>query len=99
MADPGMMGREDAIADSVRPENAPARRKMVFSRPDSRIPSLPHEIPGSVWDGKPRSFFLCFGGEQNFMMKAFGLFMDFDKMTGTDFEKGLANLKTVVAKQ
>lgn len=36
-------------------------------------------------------------GKQSFMMKTFGLFMDFDKMTGTDFEKGLANLKTVVA--
>ena len=35
-------------------------------------------------------------GKCNFMMKAFGLFMDFDKMTGTDFEKGLANLKSVV---
>ena len=38
-------------------------------------------------------------GKNNFMAKAFGLFVDCDKMVGPDFEKGLANLKTVVAKQ
>src|ERR1041385_2038643 len=38
-------------------------------------------------------------GKNNFIMKAVGLFMDCDKMVGPDFEKGLANLKTVVAKQ
>ena len=34
-------------------------------------------------------------GKNNFMSKAFGLFMDCDKMVGKDFEKGLASLKTV----
>ena len=38
-------------------------------------------------------------GKNNFMFKAVGLFMDCDKMVGPDFEKGLVNLKTVVAKQ
>ena len=38
-------------------------------------------------------------GKNNFIFKAVGLFMDCDKMVGPDFEKGLANLKTVVAKQ
>ena len=38
-------------------------------------------------------------GENNFIFKAVGLFMDCDKMVGPDFEKGLANLKAVVAKQ
>lgn len=33
-------------------------------------------------------------GENNFMGKAFGLFMNFDKMIGADFEKGLESLKT-----
>ncbi|MGA9525755.1 MAG: SRPBCC family protein, partial [Myxococcaceae bacterium] len=32
-------------------------------------------------------------GENNFMSKAFGLFMDMDAMIGKDFEKGLAALK------
>jgi hypothetical protein len=34
-------------------------------------------------------------GEKNFMAKAFGLFMNMDKMIGDDFEKGLASLKSV----
>jgi len=35
-------------------------------------------------------------GKNNFMSKAFGLFMNMDKMIGSDFEKGLAGLKTLV---
>jgi hypothetical protein len=34
-------------------------------------------------------------GKNNFMAKAFSLFMDCEKMVGPDFEKGLANLKAV----
>jgi Polyketide cyclase / dehydrase and lipid transport len=34
-------------------------------------------------------------GTNNFVGKAFGLFMNFDKMVGGQFEKGLASLKTV----
>lgn len=34
-------------------------------------------------------------GNNNFMAKVMGLFMDMDKMVGPDFEKGLASLKTV----
>ena len=34
-------------------------------------------------------------GTKNFVMKAFGLFMDCDKMIGPDFEKGLASLKNI----
>jgi Polyketide cyclase / dehydrase and lipid transport len=35
-------------------------------------------------------------GKNNFMAKAFGLFVDCDKMVGGEFEKGLANMKSVV---
>jgi hypothetical protein len=35
-------------------------------------------------------------GENNFMAKAFGMFMNMDKMVGGDFEKGLALMKSVV---
>ena len=35
-------------------------------------------------------------GDNTFMMKAFHLFMDMDKMIGADFEKGLAAMKGVV---
>jgi hypothetical protein len=34
-------------------------------------------------------------GENNFISKAFCLFMNMDKMVGGDFEKGLANLKSL----
>ena len=34
-------------------------------------------------------------GENNFIGKAFCLFMDMDKMVGGDFDKGLARMKTV----
>lgn len=36
-------------------------------------------------------------GRNGFMAKAVGLFMNFDKMLGGQFEKGLENLKAVVA--
>ncbi len=35
-------------------------------------------------------------GKNNFMSKAFGLFVDCEKMIGKDFEQGLANMKSVV---
>ena len=34
-------------------------------------------------------------GNNNFMAKAFGLFMNMDKLVGADFEKGLQQLKSV----
>jgi len=35
-------------------------------------------------------------GKKAFMLKAFGLFMNMDKMVGGDFEKGLAQMKSLV---
>ena len=35
-------------------------------------------------------------GTNNFMGKVFGLFINCDKMVGGDFEKGLAQMKSVV---
>ena len=35
-------------------------------------------------------------GKNNFFFKAFGLFVDCDKMVGKDFEKGLASMKSLV---
>lgn len=37
-------------------------------------------------------------GDNNFMAKAIHLFIDMDKMLGTDFEKGLAQMKAVAEK-
>ena len=36
-------------------------------------------------------------GKNNFMAKAFGLFMDLDKMVGPDFERGLTQLDAAAA--
>jgi len=35
-------------------------------------------------------------GKKNFIAKAMGLFIDCDKMIGSEFEKGLASMKTIV---
>ncbi len=35
-------------------------------------------------------------GKHDMVSKAFGLFIDMDNMVGTDFEKGLAQMKTIV---
>jgi hypothetical protein len=35
-------------------------------------------------------------GNRNFLFKAFGLFMNMDRMLGGEFEKGLASMKAVV---
>jgi hypothetical protein len=38
-------------------------------------------------------------GDKNFIAKAFGIFMNMDKMVGGDFEKGLAQMKLIVEAQ
>ena len=35
-------------------------------------------------------------GHNNFMAKAFSVFINMDKMVGGDFESGLANLKSLL---
>src|ERR1039457_3243286 len=46
-------------------------------------------------DGNQTSVSWSMSGKKNFMFKAMGLFMDTDKMVGGDFERGLADLKSV----
>ena len=47
-------------------------------------------------DGNQTAVTWSMSGQKNFMAKAFGLFVSMDKMIGRDFEKGLAQMKTVV---
>jgi Polyketide cyclase / dehydrase and lipid transport len=51
--------------------------------------------------GAPTGSFVTWSmdGNHNFIGKAFGMFMDMDKMLGSDIEKGLARLKTVAEGQ
>ncbi|MFM2295997.1 MAG: hypothetical protein RLZZ350_2410 [Verrucomicrobiota bacterium] len=46
-------------------------------------------------DGGKTTVTWTMSGENNFMGKAFSLFVNCDKMVGGQFEQGLANLKTV----
>jgi uncharacterized protein YndB with AHSA1/START domain len=46
-------------------------------------------------DGNQTAVSWSMAGKKNFMFKVFNLFMDSDKMVGNDFEKGLADLKSV----
>ena len=47
--------------------------------------------------GTPTGLFVTWSmdGNHNFIGKAFGIFMDMDKLLGADIDKGLARLKTV----
>lgn len=45
--------------------------------------------------GNQTAVTLSMTGTNNFAAKAFGLFMNMDKLVGTDFEKGLSQLKSV----
>lgn len=47
-------------------------------------------------DGDKTTVTWTMTGQKNFLMKAFGLFVDVDKLVGADFEKGLTQLKPVV---
>ena len=47
-------------------------------------------------EGQATRLTWAMAGENNLMAKAFSLFMNMDKLIGADFEKGLANLKTLV---
>jgi hypothetical protein len=47
-------------------------------------------------DGNQTAVTWTMSGQKNFMSKAFGLFMNMDKMIGRDFEKGLAQMKAVL---
>jgi hypothetical protein len=46
-------------------------------------------------DGQQTTVTWSMAGQRNFVLKAFGLFMNMDKMIGGDFEKGLASMKSV----
>jgi uncharacterized protein YndB with AHSA1/START domain len=46
-------------------------------------------------DGNQTTVTWSMFGSNNFMAKAFGIVMNMDKLVGADFEKGLAQLKTV----
>jgi hypothetical protein len=59
-----------------------------------------HNTADFVLEAQGDSTNLIWGmnGQKPFMFKVMGLFFSMDKMIGKDFEKGLANLKSIVEK-
>ena len=66
--------------------------QFEFSRPFKATNEVNFVLVPS--DGGTRVSWIM-DGKKNFMSKAMSLVMDMDKMVGTDFEQGLANLNTV----
>jgi hypothetical protein len=66
--------------------------KLEFIKPFASVATTEFALKP---DGNQTSVTWSMSGENNFIGKAFCLFMNMDKMVGGDFERGLANLKSV----
>lgn len=79
------------IVECVRDERLRIRIEFLRPMPALRTATFKFAPAGSgtqvAWSME---------GKNNFFGKAFSLFLDCDKMIGRDFEKGLAQLKTLV---
>lgn len=69
------------------------RFKMEFFKPMAGVSDTSFTF---VLRGAQTEVTWAMTGKNNFVAKAFGLFMNMDKMIGGQFEKGLADLKRVV---
>jgi hypothetical protein len=84
------------------------RMEIMESSPPSKIvikldffqPFEAHNTADFAFAGQGGSTSITWGmdGQRPFMFKVMGVFMNFDKMIGNDFEKGLANLKEIAEK-
>jgi hypothetical protein len=73
--------------------NELVRIKLEFIKPFAAVNTTEFTFKA---DGAQTTVTWNMTGENNFVSKAFCMFMNMDKMIGGDFEKGLAGLKTVV---
>jgi len=69
------------------------RLKLEFIKPFASVATTEFTFKP---EGNQTSVTWSMAGDKNFISKAFCLFMNMDKMVGGDFEKGFANLKSVV---
>jgi hypothetical protein len=75
--------------------NELVRIKLEFLRPFESVSSTDFTFqPPS--GAEETTVTWTMSGKNNFMAKAFCLFMNMDKMVGGDFEKGLAQMRSVV---
>jgi len=71
------------------------RMKLEFIKPFPSSADVQFDFKP---DGNGTAVTWTMSGKKNFVSKAFCLFASMDKMVGGDFERGLANLKTLTEK-
>ena len=72
--------------------NEAIRIKLEFLKPFAAVNDIEFTFKP---DGNQTTVTWTMSGKNNFMAKAFCMFVNMDKMVGSDFEKGLASLKTI----
>jgi hypothetical protein len=77
-------------------ENELVNMKLEFIKPFASVAATDFALK---LEGNQTSLTWSMSGENNFMAKAFCMFMNMDKMVGGDFERGLAQLKEIVEKK
>jgi hypothetical protein len=87
-------GKDAGTGRMTIEENVPGqkvRMKLEFVKPMASTAACTLSLAGT-----PTGSFVTWSmdGNHNFLGKAFGMFMDMDKMLGADIEKGLVRLKT-----
>jgi uncharacterized protein YndB with AHSA1/START domain len=80
------------ITDSRPPQSVAIR--LEFLKPFAATNAVQLELAPS---GSGTNVTWSMSGHNNFIAKAFTAFMDMDKMVGSDFERGLANLDAATA--
>jgi carbon monoxide dehydrogenase subunit G len=88
-------GKEAGKGKMTIVESVPGQKvgiKLEFLKPMASTATCALTLAGT-----PTGSFVTWSmdGNHNFIGKAFGMFMDMDKMLGADIEKGLTRLKTV----
>jgi uncharacterized protein YndB with AHSA1/START domain len=73
--------------------NESIRIKLEFLKPFAAVNETEFTFAS---DGNQTKVTWSMAGTNNFMSKAFCMFLDMDKMVGGDFEKGLAQMKSLV---
>lgn len=70
--------------------------KLEFFKPFAAVNDTEFTFKSADANGNQTAVTWTMSGKNNFISKAFCMFMNMDKMVGGDFEKGLASLKTLV---
>jgi len=83
-----------SITDAKANENV--KIKLEFIRPFAAVNDTEFLFKP---EGSGTKVSWVMSGTNNFMSKAFGMFVDMDKMLGSDFDKGLTQMKVLAEKE